>query len=82
MGLRSQLFTTISIAAVVMIAYLWVAATFGFPLGKFAFWLLAPTTWWGMTSLVLFVLGWMALIQLAYRERTRAKPKNEVRTGA
>src|SRR5256886_11992166 len=43
MGLRSQPFTIISIGVVIGLAYLWVAATFGFPFGKFAFWLFAPT---------------------------------------
>ena len=75
MGLRSQPFTTISIAGVLLLAYLWVAATLGLPFGKFAVWLLAPTTWWGMTSFVLFWVGWIALTQLAYSERTRKRQK-------
>ncbi len=77
MGLRSQPFTTISIAVVLTIVYLWVAGTFGFPLGKFAFWLLAPTTWWGMTSFALFWVGWFVLIELTLRERKRRQPGNQ-----
>jgi len=75
MGLRSQPFTTVSIAGVLLLAYLWVAASLGLPFGKFAVWLLAPTTWWGMTSFVLFWVGWIALTQLAYSERTRKRQK-------
>jgi len=75
MGLRSQPFTTISIAGVLLLVYLWVAATLGLPFGKFAVWLLAPTTWWGMTSFVLLWAGWIALTQLAYSERTRKRQK-------
>ncbi|OLE69569.1 hypothetical protein AUF78_10560 [archaeon 13_1_20CM_2_51_12] len=75
MQFRSQPFTTISIAGVLVLAYLWVAGTLGLPFGKFAFWLLAPTTWWGYTSFVLFWLGWLALTQLAYRERTRKRQR-------
>src|SRR2546426_7612237 len=73
MQFRSQPFTTISIAGVLVLAYLWVAGTLGLPFGKFAFWLLAPTTWRGYTSFLLFWLGWLALTQLAYRERTRKR---------
>ncbi len=76
MGLRPQPFTTISIAVALIVAYLWVAATLGLPLGKLAFWLLAPTTWWGMTSFALLWVGWIALIPLTLRERTRiGQPK-------
>jgi len=75
MQLRSQPFTVISIAGVLVVAYLWVAATLEFPFGKTAFWLLAPTTWWGYTSFFLFSLGWLALTQLAYRERTRKRQR-------
>jgi len=75
MQLRSQPFTVISIAGVLILAYFWVAATLGFPFGKTAFWLLAPTTWWGYTSFLLFWLGWLALTQLAYRERTRKRQR-------
>jgi uncharacterized membrane protein (DUF106 family) len=75
MELRSRPFTVISIAGVLILAYLWVAATLGFPFGQTAFWLLAPTTWWGYASFVLFWLGWLALTQLAYRERTRKRQR-------
>ena len=75
MELRSQPFTVISIAGVLILAYLWVAATLGFPFGETAFWLLAPTTWWGYTSFLLFWLGWLAVTQLAYRERTRKRQR-------
>ena len=74
MGLRSQPFTTISIAVALMLAYLWVAATFGLPFGKSAFWLLAPTTWWGYTSFALFYLGILfVLLPLVSRERKRTR---------
>ena len=74
MGLRSQPFTTISIGVVIGLAYLWVAATFGFPFGKFAFWLFAPTTWWGFTSLALLYLGiFFVLLPLVFRERKRTR---------
>ncbi|TMI27694.1 hypothetical protein E6H30_02675 [Candidatus Bathyarchaeota archaeon] len=66
MGLRSQPFTTISIAVALMLAYLWVAATFGLPFGKSAFWLLAPTTWWGYTSFALFYLGILFVLYRSY----------------
>jgi len=72
---RTQPFTTLSIVGVFILAYLWVAATLGFPFGETAFWLLAPTTWWGYTSFLLFWLGWLAVTQLAYCERTRKRQR-------
>ncbi len=78
MQLRSQPFTVISIAGVLILAYFLIAATLGFPFGKTSFWLLAPTTWWGYTSFFLFWLGWIALTQLAYRERTRKRQSANV----
>jgi len=77
MGLRSQPFTTISIAVVFVLVYLWVAATLGLPFGKFAFWLLAPTTWWGITSDALMYLGIFTLQSLAIRERKRRQQVNQ-----
>jgi len=71
--MRTQPFTSISIAVVLVLAYLWIAATFGFPFGKFAFWLLAPTTWWGITSDALMYVGIFTLQSLAIRERKRAR---------
>jgi hypothetical protein len=76
MELRSQPFTVISIAGILILAYLWVAATLGFPFGKTAFWLLAPTRW-GYASFVLFWAGWIALTQLTYRERTRKRQRTK-----
>src|SRR5207245_9960246 len=75
--MRPQLFTTISIAVVFVLAYLWVAATLGLPLGKFAFWLLAPTTWWGITSDAMMYLGVFTLQSLAIRERKRRQQVNQ-----
>jgi hypothetical protein len=75
MQFRSQPFTIISIGGVLVVAYLWVAATFGFPLGKIAFWLLAPSTWLGESMSLLFWLDWTALVYLAYCERTRKRQR-------
>jgi len=75
MRLRSQPFTTISTVGALIVAYLWVAATFGFPLGKIAFWLLAPSTWLGESMSLLFWLGWTALVYLAYCERMRKRQR-------
>ena len=73
MELRSQPFTTISIGGVFVLLYFLIAAYLRLPLGYFALWLLAPTTWWGMTSFAMFWLGWIVLTRLAYRERGRKR---------
>ena len=73
MELRSQPFTTISIGGVFVLLYFLIAAYLRLPLGDFALWLLAPTTWWGMTSFALFWVGWFVLTRLTYRERRRKR---------
>jgi len=76
--MRPQPFTAISIVVVLVVAYFWIAAILGLPLGKLAVWLLAPTSWWGMTSFVLLWLGWIALTRLVYRERKRRRPLSRI----
>ncbi len=69
--LRFPPFTTISGGLLFLIPYMLSATFLKLPLGDFAFWLLAPSTWWAYMSFGSFLLGWFVLIELASRERKR-----------
>jgi hypothetical protein len=68
MGLRPQLFTTISVAVVVIVAYMSLAQFIGLP-----YWRIDISTEAGIFEYLLLSLTVIGLVSLARRERNRTR---------